>query len=186
MKSNKVSSGIKELDKIIGGGYYPGYVVLLAGHPGAGKTTFAASFLYYGAKSNEPGVCISFAERKEEFYRHMKSFKMDFEELERQGKFKFIDAMTFASKDYIDELIKTIARSVYDINAKRVVIDSISALYHIIPKNIMRAFMHSILFTLLKPLGIVTYLIVELPLGTEVVGYGYEEFLADVVLKLIV
>ena len=42
----KISFGIRELDEIIGGGYYPGYVVLVAGHPGVGKTTFAANFLF--------------------------------------------------------------------------------------------------------------------------------------------
>lgn len=181
----KISSGIRELDEIIGGGYYPGYVVLVAGHPGVGKTTFAANFLYYGVRNNEPGIYISFAECREEFYRHMKLIGIEFEEYEKQGVFKFIDAITFANKRSIDELIKTIAKTVYAIKAKRVAIDSITALYSVLSKEVMRAFMHSTLFTLFKPLGIVTYLIAELPLGTEVIGYGHEEFLADVVFKLV-
>lgn len=149
----------------------------MAEHPGIDKTTFVVNFLYYGVRNNEPGIYVSFAECKEEFYRHMKLIGMEFEGYEKQGVFKFIDAITFANKRSIDELIKTIAKTIYTIKAKRVVIDSITALYSALFKEVMRAFMHSTLFTLFKPLGIVTYLVVELPLGTEVIGYGHEESL---------
>ena len=49
-------------------------IVGLLGPNGAGKTTFGACFLYYGGvKHGEPGVYVSFAEEKEEFYIHMKA-----------------------------------------------------------------------------------------------------------------
>lgn len=54
------SSGIDGLDEILYGGFYRGSIILVAGHPGAGKTTFAANFIYSGAtKFNEPGVYVS-------------------------------------------------------------------------------------------------------------------------------
>ena len=37
----RVSSGIAELDRVLGGGFVPGSVVLLAGEPGVGKSTLA-------------------------------------------------------------------------------------------------------------------------------------------------
>lgn len=183
--NNKISSGLRELDEIIGGGYYPGYVVLIAGNPGVGKTTFAATFLYHGLKSGEAGLYISFCENKEEFYRHMKALGMDFRAYEKKGLFKFIDAVTFINKQSVDELVKVIAKNVYTLKAKRVVIDSITALYNVLKKEVSRAFLHSTLFSLFKPLGVVVYLIAELPLGVQVIGHGHEEFLADVVFKLI-
>ncbi|MEW5723266.1 MAG: DNA repair protein RadA [Thermodesulfobacteriota bacterium] len=38
-KGNRVSTGLSELDRVLGGGVVPGSVVLLAGEPGIGKST---------------------------------------------------------------------------------------------------------------------------------------------------
>lgn len=35
----RISSGMQEFDRVLGGGFVPGSVVLLGGHPGAGKST---------------------------------------------------------------------------------------------------------------------------------------------------
>ncbi len=37
----RITSGIPELDRVLGGGFVPGSVVLLAGEPGVGKSTLA-------------------------------------------------------------------------------------------------------------------------------------------------
>ena len=39
--SPRFATGIPELDRVLGGGLVPGSVVLLAGEPGAGKSTLA-------------------------------------------------------------------------------------------------------------------------------------------------
>ena len=39
--SPRVSSGVGELDRVLGGGFVPGSVVLLGGDPGIGKSTLA-------------------------------------------------------------------------------------------------------------------------------------------------
>ena len=181
-----VSSGIPELDEIIGGGFHPGYVVLVAGHPGAGKTTMGATFLYYGALRGEAGIYVSFVEGRDEFYRHMRSIGMDFEKLEREGLFEFIEIPTIVSKDLLEDIIALLGRKVLELNARRVVIDSITSITDIVSKEEARAFLHTTLFKLMKPAGVVTYLIAELPIGSKTIGYGFEEFLADAVIKLVV
>ncbi len=35
----RISSGFEELDRVLGGGFVPGSVILIGGHPGAGKST---------------------------------------------------------------------------------------------------------------------------------------------------
>ncbi len=181
-----ISSGIPELDEVIGGGYPPGYVVLVAGHPGAGKTTMGATFLYYGALRGEAGIYVSFVEGKDEFCRHMRSIGMDFGELERRRLFEFMEVPTVVSKDLLDDLIALLGRKVLELNAKRVVIDSITSIADILKREEARALLHTTLFKLMKPAGVVTYLIAELPIGSRTIGYGFEEFLADAVIKLVV
>ena len=180
------STGVKELDEILGGGYYPGYIVLIAGHPGAGKTTLGASFLYKGALEREAGIYVSLAERKNEFFRHMKPLGMDFQPLEEKGLFKFMDFPTLNTRDVLSTLITTLGEETNRLKAKRIVIDPITAFIDIVGKEEARAFLHSTLLKLTKPLGVVTYLIADLPLGVEVIGHGFEEFLADAVLKLVI
>ena len=181
----KVSSGVRELDEILEGGYFPGYIVLIAGHPGAGKTTLAASFLYYGAKEHgEPGIYVSFSENKEEFYRHMVKLGFDFEGLEKERKFMFIEAMTFASKEAIGGLVDVIANAISELDAKRIVLDTVTALMGVLSPAEARAFLQTTLVKIVKPLKITTYLIADLPHGSETIGYGFEEFQSDVVLKM--
>jgi len=49
----RLSSGIQELDHILGGGYAEHRLSLIAGAPGTGKTTLALQFLLEGAKHGE-------------------------------------------------------------------------------------------------------------------------------------
>ncbi|MBE7440415.1 MAG: DNA repair protein RadA [Spirochaetales bacterium] len=58
--SGRRSSGLKELDRLLGGGFVPGSVLLLAGEPGAGKSTllleiartFAGSCVYISGEES--------------------------------------------------------------------------------------------------------------------------------------
>ncbi|AEA46923.1 ATPase domain-containing protein [Archaeoglobus veneficus] len=114
-------TGIEELDALLDGGFPRGSVILLKGDPGAGKTTFAAKFIYEGiTKYGEPGIYISFAEPFDEFYRFMKLLGMDFN----------IDNFCYLEFHGFDEdlLASNILEAIVDSNAMRVAIDSITAL----------------------------------------------------------
>jgi KaiC/GvpD/RAD55 family RecA-like ATPase len=45
---DRVSTGIPEIDKFIGGGYPKGKSVLITGSAGSGKTIVAIHFIYNG------------------------------------------------------------------------------------------------------------------------------------------
>jgi len=183
-KREVVSTGISELDEILGGGFEKGSVVLVAGHPGAGKTTFAAQFLYQGLKSGEAGLYMSFAERKYEFFSHMEGLGMNFKKYEKQGLFVFIPALTTASEESLRSVMGVMTDSLAEKDIRRLVIDPVTAPLQILPPNKARAFLHSSLMRPLKSLGITTLLVAELPYGVNTIGYGFEEFLADAVIVL--
>ncbi len=53
-----VSTGISELDRVLGGGIVPGAVVLLAGEPGVGKSTLLLEVAHRWAAGDSPGPSL--------------------------------------------------------------------------------------------------------------------------------
>jgi KaiC/GvpD/RAD55 family RecA-like ATPase/CheY-like chemotaxis protein len=51
----RLSTGVTELDSMLGGGIPTGYSVLVAGPSGSGKTVLATKFIIEGAEHGEPG-----------------------------------------------------------------------------------------------------------------------------------
>ncbi len=177
--------GIPEIDEIIGGGVVKGSIILIAGHPGTGKTTFGARFLYYGATvCSEPGVYVSFAETRDDFYKYMGLLDLDFKSLEERGLFKYLSLPTISDRDVINLLVETIASAIKEVKAKRIVIDSISALSPVLTPGQLRSFLHTGLIPLLKRHGITGIVIADIPFGQQFVGYGVEEFIVDGVILM--
>ena len=68
-KVKRVATGILNLDKLIDGGFKYNSTNLIAGGAGSGKTVFAIQYLINGIlKSGEPGVYITFEEKKDKLY----------------------------------------------------------------------------------------------------------------------
>ena len=90
-----ISTGVEGLNVVLGGGFPGNSLIILAGNPGTGKTVFSAQFLYRGCVDfGENGVYVSFAESRETFFENMRGFGFDFERLEREGKFRYLDLLT--------------------------------------------------------------------------------------------
>jgi KaiC/GvpD/RAD55 family RecA-like ATPase len=68
----RISTGVPELDNVIGEGIPIHNLVLLAGIPGAGKTLLAFQYLYKNAKVGRKGLFISLDEGKEQIIRNAK------------------------------------------------------------------------------------------------------------------
>ncbi len=62
---DRVPTGIKGLDELLGGGFPEGRCILVVGSPGSGKTTFAIQYLQHGAMLGETGLYISLDEHPE-------------------------------------------------------------------------------------------------------------------------
>lgn len=146
----KVPTGISGLDELIDGGFPEGRVVLVIGGPGTGKTILCGQFLYKGIyEHKENGIFASLDEGREHFFSEMLKFGWDFKKAEAERKFAFIDATQMSrvamlkEKLYgeetrslrgkqlsIDKLIEDLQAKIQQVNAKRVVVDTLAALTH--------------------------------------------------------
>lgn len=185
VKEKRVPTGIEEFDDFVEGGFPRGSMILLAGAAGSGKTIFASQYVYHGmSKLNESGVYVSFAENRSAFMKNMKRMGMDFEKYEQKGKFKFLDLITVRDKG-VESIVKRVLAEVDSLGAKRLVIDSFSALVQAFSETIdARIMLHTVLGKIAYLNGVTTLLISERPFGTEYSGRGMEEFVTDGVIAL--
>jgi len=178
-------SGIEGLDELLGGGLPREGLVVLAGNPGTGKTIFSAQFLYRGAADyGERGVYASFAEDKHQFYRNMKGLGFDFDRLEREGLFSFLDMLT-VKEEGVSAALELIVGRVAELGAERLVIDSFSAMAQAFREpHEARIVLHTILSKIVRSMGCTTLLVIEVPHGESRIGLGVEEFVADGIIVL--
>lgn len=69
----RVSTGIKRLDEVLGGGLYRDSSLLISGRPGTAKSTLAASIAEAAAKRGERALLISFDEMENQYVRNLTS-----------------------------------------------------------------------------------------------------------------
>ncbi len=71
--TERVSSGVKRLDDMLGGGYYRGASVLITGFPGTAKSTLAGAFAEACCARGEKTVFVSFDSDADEVVRNLGS-----------------------------------------------------------------------------------------------------------------
>ena len=178
----KIKTGIGGLDKITKGGFPVNQLILLTGTAGTGKTTLCTQFIHEGAtKYKEPGVFLSFEEPSEYIKDVANGFGWDLDTLEKQGKLRFIKYDPYRIEDVLDILESTIRET----GAKRVVIDSISALGLYVKDDAeLRRLIFDIVHTL-RRLDCTAILVSEMVYGKPGISrYGVEEFVADSVVVM--
>jgi len=186
----KESTGIPGFDEITRGGVPKGRPTLICGSAGAGKTLFAMEFLVRGATQfNEPGVFISFEESDEELATNVASLNFDLHELVAERK--LVLDYVFIERSEIEEtgeydlegLFLRLDYAVTSIGAKRIVLDTLEALFSALPNEaIIRAELRR-LFRWLKEKGLTAVITCERGNGT-LTRYGLEEYVADCVILL--
>jgi circadian clock protein KaiC len=132
----RTQTGIQGFEEFSYGGIPKGRTTLVSGTSGSGKTIFASAFIYFGAeKYNEPGVFVTFEEIPEDIRRNMKGFGWDFQNLEKKKKAYFVDlSKQPGQQEEVGEynfsaLIARVMYAVKKTKAKRVALDSISAVF---------------------------------------------------------
>ncbi len=68
----RITTGIRKLDSLLGGGFPVNASVLLSGGPGTGKTIFGLNFLLEGARKGEKCCYVSLNETKDNIIRAAK------------------------------------------------------------------------------------------------------------------
>jgi circadian clock protein KaiC len=187
----KSATGIQGLDEITGGGLPTGRPTLISGGAGSGKTMFGLEFLYRGAVLfDEPGVFMSFEESIPDLTQNAASLGFDLSRLVAEKKL-FMDHVHISrseiaeSGEYdLDGLFIRIADAVQKVGAKRIVLDTIEALFGEMPNpGILRAEIRR-LFDWLKTKGLTTVITAERDRPDKLTRHGIEEFVSDCVIVL--
>jgi circadian clock protein KaiC len=88
--SNRISSGIKDLDDMLGKkGFYVGSSVLVSGTAGTGKTSLASSFAYNVCKDKKTCLFCAFEEAPNQVIRNMRSIGFNLDPLVKSGILTF-------------------------------------------------------------------------------------------------
>jgi circadian clock protein KaiC len=186
----KCPTGIHGLDEITLGGLPRGRPTLVCGGAGCGKTLFGMEFLVRGAtKFDEPGVCISFEETAAELTSNVASLGFDLADLIARKKLA-IDHVHIerslieeAGEYDLEALFVRLGHAVDSIGARRVLIDSVEALFAGLKDDaVLRSELRR-LFRWLKDRNLTAVVTGERGQGS-LTRHGLEEYISDCVILL--
>jgi circadian clock protein KaiC len=189
-KLPKAPTGIEGLDEITDGGLPLGRPTLVCGSAGCGKTLLAIEFLVRGIQEyNEPGVLMTFEETADELAANVASLGFDLQQLQADKKLRLdhvhIDRSEVeeAGEYDLDGLFIRLGYAIDSIGAKRVVLDTIEALFSGFPNEAVLRSEIRRLFRWLKDKGVTTIITAERGEGT-LTRQGLEEYVSDCVILL--
>jgi len=176
--SERISTGNKELDILLDGGFLKNSMILLAGNPGAGKTILSSNFIYHGALNGEHGVYACFAETRKRLIQDMKKFGIDFSAMIRRRKVEVLD-LSIGSETEVQTALNQIFDSLTTLRAKRLVVDSVTAMAMGLETEFEKRHLIRLLYRLILKTGCTTIAITDIPWNTNRIGESIEEFVAD-------
>ncbi len=107
LKSKRLKTGVSELDRVLGGGFVPGSIVLLGGEPGIGKSTLALQLAFL---SDMKVLYISGEESLEQI--KLRALRLGVQES---------DKVTFLPEVILENILATVEQTYPDL----VIVDSI-------------------------------------------------------------
>lgn len=180
----RVPTGVKGFDELIQGGIPKGASVLVSGGAGSGKTIFATTFIYEGArKHGDPGLFVTVEGNLKNIVWNMENFGWDIKSLEAKNLMKIYRMHIDPRKPVepqIDKELDIITSMVKDIGATRLTIDSTTSFGAWMSdqgklRNLLFRFVDA-----LKDLNCTTMLTAETKGGPrDFSAYGVEEFVVD-------
>jgi circadian clock protein KaiC len=126
VSQERVSSGVKRLDTMLGGGYYRGASVLITGFPGTAKTTLSGAFAEAACKRRERTIFFSFDSDDAEVIRNLASVSIHLERHIKSGMLRIVSARTIAGS--AETLLVHIRKLAKEHKARCLIIDPVSTL----------------------------------------------------------
>jgi circadian clock protein KaiC len=168
----RVKTGIPGFDTLLEGGIPGGFVVVVTGPPGTGKTTFSLQFLMEGLKNNERCIYFSFEENLEQLINSAARFGWDIAGYIDKGYLEIFAFTMLSTEEIID---------IFDIfKPKRVVFDSINVLSDI--SDLRRSSQWRTISKEIKDKKITGFVITEKRHGIEVKEFDDFDFMSDGIL----
>jgi len=171
--------GTPELDRLIGE-IPPRYMLLVVGHPGAGKTTLASHICYANASKGHKCLYISFYEDKEKLFRHMARLGIDLAQLEAKNLLNYVKMPVMAPDELLSALSELLTGDAYRV----VIVDSINPLMELYRKKEQRAILLNFFYNIITTINGLLVAIAEIPWESKRLGLGAIEFVADSIIYL--
>jgi circadian clock protein KaiC len=186
----KAPTGISGLDEITLGGLPRGRPTLVCGAAGCGKTLFAMEFLLRGAEQHgETGVFMAFEETEQDLSQNVRSLGFDLDKLIADEKIavdhiRIEPAEIEETGEYdLEGLFVRLGMAIDSVGAKRVVLDTLEALFGGFSNQaLLRAELRR-LFRWLKDRGVTAVITGERGEGS-LTRQGLEEYVSDCVILL--
>jgi len=186
----KAPTGIEGLDGVTLGGLPAGRPTLICGAAGCGKTLFGMTFLVKGATEfGEPGVLMTFEESAQDLAANVASLGYDVPGLIAANKLVIDHVRVERSEieetgEYdLEGLFVRLGYAIDRVGAKRVVLDTIEALFAGLSEEaILRSELRR-LFAWLKSRGVTALITAERGAG-QLTRHGLEEYVSDCVILL--
>jgi circadian clock protein KaiC len=124
--TNRITSGVAELDEMCGGGFFRDSIVLVSGATGTGKTLTATQFLAAGSSNSERCILFAFEESREQLFRNASGWGIDFEALEAAGCLRVV--CLYPEVLGLEDHLIRIKKEVEAFKPARIAVDSLSAL----------------------------------------------------------
>jgi len=198
----RTKTGIKGLDDLIDGGFPLGDAILLTGAAGTGKSIIGGQYIYEGARMKEPGVYVTFEQNPEEVLAQWRQLFTGVDRLIKKEGIRILNPRPIGE---VLNSMKETRKAVEEIQAKRLVIDSLTtiAVYSSVPEVFMKHFCRNFdmkeppqvpdtairmvvkaLISNIKEWGCTSLLISEAPGDEKLTVDGISEFSCDGVIKL--
>ena len=130
---DKVGSGSRELDDLLGGGIDCGTSMLITGPAGTGKTTLAAQYALQAAAGGEHVRLFMFDERVTTFRARAEGLGFDVERRIRDGTLTIrqVEPAEISPGEFAEEIVRAVEAD----DVRLVVIDSINGYMHAMPSE---------------------------------------------------
>jgi circadian clock protein KaiC len=152
----RLTMGIPHLDGMLGGGLPSGYSLLVAGPSGSGKTILATAFLAEGVRRGEPGVIVAFEQTPSQ------SWNPAINNMVRAGQIGLINTRSLDLS--MVEIVQHMTKLIHQMNATRIVIDSLSGFELAVAPSFRADFRESLfrMVAVLSGLGVTVVMTSEL------------------------
>ena len=124
--TERVSSGFRGLDSMLGGGVFRGTTTLITGAPGTSKTTLAGQFAESACRRGERTLFVSFDEGGERIRRNLTSVGIHLDAYVKSGLLRMYSGRTEATNP--EEHLIRIAALLLEHQPRCMVIDPLSAI----------------------------------------------------------
>jgi len=182
----RLSMGIPDLDKMMGGGVCEGDSLLVAGPSGTGKSALATQFIAAGLRNGEPGIMAIFEERPSGYIDRADSFGLDLKTPQKTGKLEVIYLRPLDLS--VDETMHTILEAVERIGAKRLVIDSLVSLEMALAPGFREDFRESLYRMIVALTGAGVTILSTVEVDDTFIGFSFSHytisFLTDDIIRL--